>query len=165
MSEREIFCEECWECAIEVDASALGEDLDGIHCVCQGCKVGGKIVYLDDGDEGGAYSWLKFRKLTEREESELVALAGRDEVELEVDRMFRDTDAEEIAAAMIEQGYVERWMSQDIARTIARIGDEAMEGLGDEGRKAIVAMLDRCIDARTGPGLAKCGPKKRDLLN
>ena len=132
MSEREIFCDECGECAVEVDQGALGEDLDGIHAACQSCNVDGKIVFTDDADEDGAYTRLSFRKLTEMEESELAALAcdDRDEVELEVDRMFRELiDGQRMAERMIAEGYVERWMSS------------------------------------VGPGLAKCGPKKRDLLN
>lgn len=148
--EREIFCDECGDCAIEVDAQAAGTDLDGIHCVCQACKVDGKIVYLDDGDEDGPYSWLKFRKLTEDEESELAALACdnvdelpdhcsismslrpgqgigsaileamaaqgdevaeevlRDEVEIEVDRMFEPTDVSELALLLIRDGWLDK---------------------------------------------------------
>jgi len=112
--EREIFCDECGHCAIEVDSQAAGTDLDGIHCVCQGCNVDGKIIYLDDGDEGGPYSWLKFRKLTEDEESELASLArdGRDEVEIEVDRMFEATDVSELATLLIRDGWVNKWLSE-----------------------------------------------------
>ena len=70
-------------------------------------------MWFDDADAEGVYTRLYFRRLTESEESELAALAceDRDIVELEVDRMFQDQDAEEIARAMIDQGYVERWMS------------------------------------------------------
>lgn len=136
MSEREIFCDECGDCAVEVDQGALGEDLDGIHAACQSCNVDGKIVWESDADEDGTFTTIRFRKLTESEESELAALAcdGRDEVELEVDRMFRDTDAEEIAEAMIRDGSLDKWMSD----------------------------LNRSLQ---GPGLAKCGPKKSDLPN
>lgn len=153
--EREIFCDECGHCAIEVDAQAAGTDLDGIHCVCQGCNVDGKIIYLDDGDEGGPYSWLKFRKLTEDEESELASLVcdGRDEVEIEVDRMFQETDVRELAALLIRDGWLDKWMSQQMGE------------LDDPSRSAVTKYIDRCIVEHTGPGLAKCGPKKSDLPN
>jgi hypothetical protein len=107
MSEREIFCDECGDCAVEVDQGALGEDLDGIHATCQSCNIDGKIIWQDDADEAGAYTILKFRKLTESEESELAALAcdDRDEVELEVDRMFQAKDLEELAKALIREGW------------------------------------------------------------
>lgn len=153
MSEREIFCDECGDCAVEVDQGALGEDLDGVHVACQSCNVDGKIVFTDDADEDGAYTRLSFRKMTEDEESELAALACdgktedeldaellsigadpegitqrcmslvRDEVELEVDRMFQPTDLSELATLLIKDGWFD------------------------------------------GPGLVKCGPKKSDLPN
>jgi len=49
MSEREIFCDECGDCAVEVDQGALGEDLDGIHAACQACNVDGKYEVKRDG--------------------------------------------------------------------------------------------------------------------
>lgn len=188
MSEREILCDECGDCAVEVPHGALATDLDGVHACCQSCNTDGKIVWFDDADADGVYTRLYFRRLTETEESELAALAcdegcpyggtgpdcTRDEVELEVDRMFQDQDAEEIARAMIDQGYVERWMSQ-------KIGE-----LDDEGRSLVTDYIDRYIAEHIGPdrtvtvyhsrpdsdrfvpdgpGLAKCGPKKNDLPN
>ncbi len=112
--EREILCDECGDVAIEVDASTLGGDLDGIHATCQSCHIDGKVIWQDDGDEGGPYTILRFRKLTETEESELAALAcdDRDEVELEVDRMFQPTDVSELAIALIRDGWLDEWMSR-----------------------------------------------------
>jgi hypothetical protein len=93
-----------------VDQGALGEDLDGIHAACQSCNVDGKIVWESDADEDGTFTTIRFRKLTETEESELAALAcdDRDEVELEVDRMFQAKDLEELANALIRDGWFER---------------------------------------------------------
>lgn len=104
MSEREIFCDECGDCAVEVDQGALGEDLDGIHAACQSCNVDGKIVWESDADEDGTFTTIRFRKLTE---SELAALAcdDRDEVELEVDRMFQAKDISELALLLIKDGW------------------------------------------------------------
>ena len=145
MSERDIFCDECGDCAVEVDQGALGEDLDGIHAACQSCNVDGKIVFTDDADEDGAYTRLSFRKLTEAEESELAALACdvRDEVELEVDRMFQPTDVSELALMLIKDGWFDK-------------GLEAK----DHPRPQFLTN-----DRDWGPGLAKCGPKKSDLPN
>jgi len=124
MSEREIFCDECGDCAVEVDQSARGEDLDGIHAACQSCNVDGKIVFTDDADEAGAYTILKFRKLTEMEESELAALAcdDRDEVELEVDRMFQPTDVSELAIRMIKDGWFDRAANDNAGPGVAKCG-------------------------------------------
>lgn len=124
MSEREIFCDECGDCAVEVDQGALGEDLDGIHVTCQSCNVDGKIVFTDDADEDGAYTRLSFRKLTEVEESELAALAcdDRDEVELEVDRMFQPTDVSELAIRMIKDGWFDRAVNDNAGPGLAKCG-------------------------------------------
>lgn len=98
MTDREIMCEECGACAVEVDRSTLGEDLDGIHATCMACHIDGKIIWQDDGDEDGPYTTLHFRALTERERSELAALAGEHDQADKAARRLADISAQTLAS-------------------------------------------------------------------
>jgi hypothetical protein len=61
MNVREIWCDDCSGCAVEVEHGALGEDLDGRRCTCQSCGIPGKITWQDDADEDGVYTIIRFR--------------------------------------------------------------------------------------------------------